>query len=207
MRSFRLLGFDARTIDIPPVYSVDVSVWPRIDDKNWLNIVAQISKEMMRESDTIVNYLNLLSCIPARWLTRDDLLADIRGKLVAITIGHNHSKRLERLYPDLFRWYSCALTQDDLIRAGWVCLGYDVVDTMLNTSWIRVAVESGITPVGIRFGLFRNERRASSSIRVANNQVPEHSPFEVVAVFGAAEPASPSATGLPRATATTRITS
>jgi hypothetical protein len=191
----RLLGFDARLNTRPSAYSIDVCLWPRIDDAVWSALALQVANQLGRSGDAVLNYVNLLCCIPRNWLVNNPLAAE-GGELIAVVGSESHAARLKSFFPDMFSWYQCGLSEDDLVQSGWYLIGYDVVDTMLNTSFLRVELEGGANSIGTSWGLYDTVHQAQSALRFADIKVPEHAPFNVVQVY--AHPRAFKATELKR---------
>ena len=179
----QLLGFDVRVSQKPRIASADVVLWPRVEGDAYSDLLEELASETQRATDTLVNYVNLLACVPRRWLA-DSPLPTGDAALIAVIGEEAHAKRLERLYPDFFSWYRCEVSEETLARAGWPLLGYDVIDSMLNTSSLRIDLESGAMPRSTMYGLCSDMLDARSQASAVAERIPEHSPFFPVAIYG-----------------------
>ena len=165
-----LLGFDARRGQ--SICTVDVNLWPRIEDSRFDVLVASVSKLLNRS--LVINHVNLLACIPKEWIRNPPTGAD--SSLVGVFSTKEHVDRLCALYPKMLSDFPCSITKDELLKAGWTTLGYDIVDLTLSTSWQAC---NGIQPSDVKYRVLSE---TLVDIDMANREVPEHAPFAPVEI-------------------------
>jgi hypothetical protein len=169
-----LLGFDARKPATPPTCTVDLNLWPRIDKDAFEGLLGAAAAMLNRSLALMTNHVNLISCIPREWLTNCPLKGN--SAMLAVFATKEHLDRILSLYPRMQTDYPCPITKKELIAAGWMSIGFDVVDLTLSTSW-QACGPLQTSGRGIMYTTFDD---ALSDIQTANREVPEHAPFSPV---------------------------
>jgi hypothetical protein len=85
---------------------------------------------------------------------------------------------------------------DDLTRAGWICLGFDVANDwfcsgLMNCGYSKddkVALSKRYGRELNEFGLFISEQTASSFCASAGSRVSEHAPFITYGIWANGKP-------------------
>ncbi|MBT9539683.1 hypothetical protein [Thiobacillus sp.] len=191
-----VLGFDFRCYpsdkEANPL-TIDVNEWPQVDGFGREALLQRAASTLDREETSLISPLDMsmLVCLPRTWLdTEVDVLKDVVVVAFAsLTIGLSRQAYRVDLADG---YYGCEITYAELLKAGWVSLGFDVCDDSLSASLLYSGQKGlievtancpGLTEQLNSYGLFLNRESASAFSAKCEYLMVEHSPFSSVEVL------------------------
>lgn len=177
--------------DISVPLSVDDNVWPYYKKEDLLTKVF-VNYYGGPYEDNVPNGLELF-CIKNHILVAESIYDD--AFLIGIAIVNDPSGIAQHLQ-DMHKIENIQYTVNDLQKAGWNCLGYDIADDwltsgLMNTGYSKEdkAVLSGRFADDLNeFSLFNSLDAAQSFRAESDKRVPEHAPFMVYGIWAKGRP-------------------
>ncbi len=162
--------------DIATPLSVDTSVWPQSDNES---LCSELFSNYSSVPNSAPNGLNLFDLLSPSYVTHKSLQTE--SFLIAITVSSNVGARLRNEH---FIEES-SIDIDDLTRANWMCLGFDVANDwfcsgLMNCGYStndKAALSKRYSGELNEFGLFMTEQAAASFCTSSDSRVSEHAPF------------------------------
>lgn len=175
--------------DIVRPLSVDETVWSGCEDSILLSqLFSDYSPKQYASPNGLGVYCKVSPAVLTRLSTYDGAF------LIGITVVNDTSDRANELIAK--HYINMALSIDQLITAGWKCLGYDIANYWLLSGLMNCGYEkTEKSPLvqsyagGLnKYGLFKNADDAQRFRIDCDSRVPEHSPFVVYGIWANGNP-------------------